>query len=129
MWSHWYPILLIIIHIYFLIEYLLKLYTAKNMQSYLLSLENFIDIVTIFPYLVITLSSDDPTFFWNFFVRMLDLLRILTLFRVLKHIEDDFSRELGKIIIGALALVIGLSGYLQLIENRAALLSGDLSNY
>lgn len=43
---------------------------------------------------------------------MLDLVRILTLLRVLKHIENDITRELGRIIIGALALVVGLSGYL-----------------
>ena len=45
-----------IVHIYFLIEYLLKLYTAKNIESYLSSLENFLDILTIFPYMMISLS-------------------------------------------------------------------------
>lgn len=120
--------MLLIAHIYFLIEYLLKLYIAKNFTNYLVSLENFLEIATIFPFLIISLSLD-PLNFWSFFVRMLDLLRVLTLIRALKYIENDINRELCRIIIGALALVIGFSGYIQLIENREDLTSGDLSNY
>jgi voltage-gated potassium channel len=117
MFEHWYPILLLITHIYFLIEHILRLYTAQNFSKYLFSLENIVEVVTILPYITVSLSVDDPYNFWNFFVRMLDLLRVLVLFRLLKYTENEISRELSRIIIGALALVVGFTGYIQLIEN------------
>jgi hypothetical protein len=43
---------------------------------------------------------------------MLDLLRLFTLFRLLKYIENDINREFANIIIGVLALVICYSGYI-----------------
>ncbi|CDW84459.1 cation channel family protein [Stylonychia lemnae] len=129
MWGHWHPIFLSFCHMYFLIEYLLRLYTAKNLSAYLVSFENFLEILTIVPFMIVSQSQPDPLNFWSLFVRMLDLLRISTLFRALKYIENDINRELSRIIIGALTLVIGFSGYIQLIENRDDLISGDLTHY
>jgi len=129
MFTHWYPTTLMGIHVFFLIEYLLRLYTAQNFSTYFLSLQSFVEIATIFPYIIVSLAVEDPMSFWNYFVRMLDLLRILTLFRALKYIENDINRELCKIIIGALALVIGFTGYIQLLEYRYALTTGDFTKY
>ena len=53
-WTHWYPIFLMIAHIYFLIEYLLRLLTAKNVTNYLISMENFFELLTIFPYIIVS---------------------------------------------------------------------------
>ena len=112
MFKHWYPILLLIVHIYFLIEYLLRLYTSKNFAKFILSLENLVELATILPYIIVSLSVDNPRNFWNYFVRMLDLLRILVLFRLLKYFANEISRELSRIIIGAAALVVGFTGYI-----------------
>lgn len=60
---------------------------------------------------------------------MLDVLRLVTLFRTLKYFEDDIARELARIMIGALLLTFGFSAYIQLIENREQLLTGDLQTY
>lgn len=57
------------------------------------------------------------------------MLRIMTLFRALKYIENDINRELMRILIGALGLVLGFSGYIQLIENREELMSRDFTTY
>ena len=54
--NKWYPNLLFAIHIYFAIEYLLKLYTAKNIQNFLLSIDNFIELATLLPFFTVTLS-------------------------------------------------------------------------
>ena len=117
-WKHWYPIFLMFGHIYFLIEYLLKLYIAKNFTSYIVTFENFMEFITIFPFIIVSQSISDPFNFWNLCVRMMDLLRISSLFRALKYIGNDINRELASIIIGALTLIIGFSGYIQIIENR-----------
>jgi len=116
------------IHIYFLIEALLRLFAAQNFRSYFFSLQNIIDILTIIPYIIIR-TIMDPMNFWSYFVRMLDLLRILILFRALKYIENDINRELFKILIGAFALTIGYSGYIHLIQYDYNLTSGDLTGY
>lgn len=100
MFTHWYPSFLFVAHVYFLIEYLLRLYTAKNISKYLTSLENLVEVTTIFPYLIVSLSVRNPIDFWNFFVRMLDILRILVFFRLLKYTENEISRELSRIIVG-----------------------------
>ena len=43
---------------------------------------------------------------------MLDVLRLVTLFRTLKYFEDDIARELARILIGALLLTFGFSAYI-----------------
>jgi hypothetical protein len=100
MFTHWYPSLLFVANVYFLIEYLLRLYTAKNLTKYLSSLENLVEVITILPYIIVSLSVKNPFEFWNFFVRMLDILRILVFFRLLKYTENEISRELSRIIVG-----------------------------
>lgn len=114
--EHWYPTLLLMTHIYFLIEHVLRLYTAKNFLKFFLSQENFMELITNIPYIIVSLAVSSGNF-WAYFVRSLDLLRILVLFRLLRHTENEISRELSRIIIGALALVVGFSGYIQLVEN------------
>lgn len=111
MFDHWYPVLLLFTHIFFLIEFLFKIYVAKSFSKFIISMESIIDILTIFPYLIATLSMQDPTDFWYLFWRMLDLLRVLSLYRLLKYIENDINRELWKIILGVLSLVICFTGY------------------
>jgi|LauGreDrversion4_2_1035121.scaffolds.fasta_scaffold49952_5 hypothetical protein len=98
--GHWYPILLLLAHIFFLLEYLLRIYVAEDFRKYMMSFESIISIVTSLPYFAVTFTSVDPYSDWRFFVRMLDLLRIYVLFRLCYYIENDLPRELTKIIIG-----------------------------
>lgn len=99
-YSHWYPILLLISHFYFLIEYLLKLYIQKSILKHIFSLSNIFEMASIFPFIIIFFTVEEFYSFWVFFSRMLDLLRISILFRLLKYTESDLSRELSKILIG-----------------------------
>ena len=74
---HFYPNFLLGTHIYFLLEYLMKIYTAKSALSYLVKLDSLIDLTTTVPYIVSTLILSDNRHFIMFFCRMLDLFRIL----------------------------------------------------
>ncbi len=89
--GEWYAILLLLSHIFFLLEYLMRIYAAEDVRKYILSMESFVNMVTVFPFLIVTYTIDDPMSNWRFFVRMLDLLRIMVLLRVTKYIENELS--------------------------------------
>jgi len=115
----WYPVFNIVIHVYFLIEYLLRLYTAKNFSKYFLSVDSFVDLLTTFPYVVLNLAVTDIANFWLLLTKMLDLLRLMTINRVIKYIENDINKELSNIILTVLALVVVMAGFVQFVENQA----------
>jgi hypothetical protein len=97
---YWYPTLIFCIHGYFLIEYLLRLYSAKQFSIFFLSGINICEIASIFPYFILAISITDQYHYALYFARMLDLLRMVSLFRLSKHIENDINRELSIIVIG-----------------------------
>ena len=78
----------------------MRIYVAEDMQKYILTTESIVNIVTIFPYFIISFTIEEPMSKWRFFVRMLDLLRMQILLRVTQYIENDLTRELIKIIVG-----------------------------
>jgi cation transport ATPase len=80
--GEWYAILLLLAHIFFLLEFMIRVYAAEDFRKFILTMENIVNIITIFPFLIITYTINDTTSRWRFFVRMLDLLRILVLLRV-----------------------------------------------
>ena len=86
-----YPNFLIVAHLYFLIEYFIRLYTAKNFVNYLTSMESIIDLISVFPFLISTFATNDNTLFINFFCRMLDIIRILALLRLVHYIDNDIN--------------------------------------
>lgn len=98
--GHWYPIFLLLSHVFFMLEYIMRIYVAEDLRKYLFTMESIINIITIFPYFVLTFTIDDRYSIWIFFVRMIDLLRMQVLLRVTQYIENDLTRELVKIIVG-----------------------------
>jgi hypothetical protein len=78
----------------------MRVYAAEDIRKYIFTMESLVNMVTIFPFLIITYTINNPKSDWRFFVRMLDLLRILVLLRVTQYIENELTRELIKIIIG-----------------------------
>ena len=87
-------------HIFFLLEYLMRVYAAEDVRKYIVTMESLVNMVTVFPFIVVTYTIDDPKSSWRFFVRMLDLMRIMILLRITQYIENELSRELIKIMIG-----------------------------
>lgn len=98
--GHWYPIIMLLAHILFLVEYLMRIYVAEDVRKYLLSFESIVCILTTLPYFTVSFTVTNRYSVWRFFVRMLDLLRIYVLMRVCQYIENDLSRELVKIMVG-----------------------------
>lgn len=98
--GHWYAIFLLLSHIFFLLEYLMRIYAAEDVRKYIITMESIVNMLTVFPFLIVTYTIDDSESNWRFFVRMLDLLRIMVLLRITQYIEDELHRELIEIIIG-----------------------------
>ncbi len=60
----------------------MRVYAAEDIRKFIFTMENIVNMISIFPFLIITYTITDPESRWRFFVRMLDLLRILVLLRV-----------------------------------------------
>jgi len=78
----------------------MRVYAAEDFRKFIFTMENIVNMISIFPFLIITYTISDPESRWRFFVRMLDLLRILVLLRITQYIENELSRELVKIMVG-----------------------------
>jgi hypothetical protein len=104
-----------------LLEYIIRIYVAEDLRKYILTMESIVNIITIFPYFIITFTDDDPESKWRFFVRMIDLLRMQVLLRVTQYIENDLTRELINIIVGASALVLCFTGYIHWLEHMGCM--------
>ena len=81
--GHWYPIFLLLSHIFFLIEYLMRIYAAEDVKKYMLTMESIVNMITVFPFMIVTYTVNDLESRWRFLVRMLDLLRIMILLRII----------------------------------------------
>ena len=62
-------------HLYFLMDFLLRLITAKNPKKFVLSGDSAIEIITIFPFLCIALPASSIEGTATRFCMMLDTLR------------------------------------------------------
>ena len=100
--GHWYPILLLISHIFFLLEYIVRIYVAEDVRKYLFTMESIVNIVTILPFFVIIYTVNDRESRWRFFVRTLDLIRLHLLIRITQYIENEVTRELIKIMFSGI---------------------------
>jgi hypothetical protein len=60
----------------------MRIYAAEDVRKYIMTMESLVNMVTIFPFMIVTYTIDDPKDNWRFFVRMLDLLRIMVLLRI-----------------------------------------------
>ena len=72
-----YLLLLKVSHVFFLIDFLLRVITAKQIKAYLLSIDSFVEIFTIVPFLAIGLTKKDLNGDWFRFCMMLDTLRTM----------------------------------------------------
>lgn len=58
--GEWYAIFLLLSHIFFLLEYLMRIYAAEDVRKYLFTMESIVNMVTIFPFLIITYTVNNP---------------------------------------------------------------------
>lgn len=104
-----------LIHCYFLIDYLLRMYIASDFVAFLLSMSSILDIITTFPYIIVTayygITNNDYYTEEIVLVRMLDVWRLYSLFKIMKFFEED------NIILSILSLVIISTALIQYIDN------------
>ena len=78
----WYYAALLIIHIYFLLDYILRLLTQKYMWNYFKSGESILDLVTMVPFLICISSLPRNNVFTQFFI-MFDCVRLINYNRLM----------------------------------------------
>lgn len=57
--GHWYPIFLLISHIFFLIEFVMRIYVAEDVRKYIMTMDSLVNIVTILPFFIIIYTIND----------------------------------------------------------------------
>ena len=78
-------------HVFFLIDYLLRLITAKQIKNFLISMDSFLEILTLVPFLSIGLTSKDLNGDWFRFCMMLDTLRTMQCKRIFYQSDIVFK--------------------------------------
>jgi hypothetical protein len=113
----WYKLFLLVTHVYFSLDFLIRLISAPKTQRFALSLSSALEVITSFP----------MCFFYFFFeiestpfraVMMLDPWRLYLNKRVLKHIDSEILREMMQIINNAIFLIMMSTSYMQFVESN-----------
>ena len=101
-YGHYFLIAEFIILSLFLIEYILRLYSARKRKSYIFSFYGFVDFIAVFPALISFLFFSMP---YLLLVRLFRLFRILRVLKILAFIQEEsvlvksIKRSTPKIII------------------------------
>lgn len=80
-----------------MLEFILRLYVAKDYKLLLYSKESAVDIMTTIPYFLYKVTQGDNIIEYNtdLFLRvtkLIDMLRLLRLERLLKYMESDTNK-------------------------------------
>ena len=91
----WWGVVSFLVHLYLLIEYLARLYGAKDRKKYLFSSDSRIDIISNIPFLIFRIATQNPLYddYDNFLLKLGNLLSILRLLRL-----ESFQRFIVKIL-------------------------------
>mmetsp|Transcript_86848 Transcript_86848/g.119620 ORF Transcript_86848/g.119620 Transcript_86848/m.119620 type:complete len:211 (+) Transcript_86848:182-814(+) len=115
--GYWYQVYLAIVHCYFLLDYILRLMTVKNVFNFFLQTA-IIEVTTTIPFILMLCMSLKIENFWYRLTMMLDLLRMRTLARLISKIYSDLVRQFSLIIFDALYLIIVATAFIQLVESE-----------
>lgn len=90
-----------IIHVYLLLEYLLRFYGAKDRKQFFYSYESIIDLVSLFPFFAIRISFENPFYednsnIWVRIGNMLCLMRFVKIEGCLTFIVIFSFKERAK---------------------------------
>lgn len=119
--SYTWGVLCFLFHTMFFMEYLLRLYSAKEAKRYFFSLESFVDIISNVPFFVIRFANgnpmiDEPDSILALTANVWSLFRILRLRRLNIYIEAEVSKQLSNIIIVISTLTLVAAGTLYIVE-------------
>ena len=88
----WYYKILMIAHIYFILDYLLRLASQKHIGKFFMETDSIVEIITTVPILLCFTFMTSEDYGLQFFV-MIDCLRLFTYPRYIKHLESEIVRE------------------------------------
>ena len=112
-------------HVFFLVDYLLRLFTAKIIKNFLFSMDSFVEILTIMPFLSIGLTSTNINGDWFRFCMMMDTLRTMQCKRIFYQMDVVFKmnqarltekREIAELTLIIFTSVVFPSAFLTWVE-------------
>ena len=85
------------IHIYFLLLYLVRLFAAKDKNKHITSSESIVDILSIFPFLFLKITStnmleEDAHSILTTLVNLFSLFRLLCFERFINYVESVINK-------------------------------------
>jgi len=102
---------LTIVHVYFALEYLMRVMRMKTYWKFIWSSDSMIEIITTLPFLpCIFLNMSIESSFWYRFVMMNDLGRLCLARRLLNLWDDDMWPGILKILNDMIFFVLWSSG-------------------
>jgi len=105
----WYSLYLLVVHIYFLLDFCVRCFTANHFVPFLETFGSMIELLTTIPFGIMFLFAKFDNFWFRFFI-MTDLCRIYFNERLIRLIEGNMYREMLIILNNAVFLVIFASG-------------------
>jgi len=106
-----YQTYLTIVHVYFALEYLMRVMRMKTYWKFIWSSDSMIEIITTLPFLpCIFLNMSIESSFWYRFVMMNDLGRLCLARRLLNLWDDDMWPGILKILNDMIFFVLWSSG-------------------
>ena len=106
----WYYIFLLVTHLFFMIEFILRTITQKYQVKFLLTVDSFLEIFTTIPFIICYVALGTETNTVQFFV-MIDLMRLLLLGRFTRFIESEITKEILLITMNISFICLLMAGF------------------
>lgn len=112
----WYYLYLLLAHIYFLCEFILKASVQPYKRKFLLTFDSLVEIATTVPFLITLVAWGTESQQFQFFV-MLDTLRLFLYQRYTTWMTNEVSKESLHITLNVIMVLLFMAFVLQFIEN------------
>jgi len=121
-----------IIHLYLLLDFLLRLYSSKYPKDFLTSTNGIVDILSNIPFLIVRVALSNPFHAHSYnltmrFANLLSILRILKLESYQRFVENEVNKQLVNILLTILTLILFAAGLEQLLQYAQVEYSSDPS--
>ena len=112
----YYYTLLLMSHIYFLTEFVLRALSAKEFTLFLGELDSMIEIFTNVPFFMLWAIFGKEDYYFQLFLA-LDMMRLLLYGRYVAHVKTELTHGITMIIMYLFSLIMISSIVIQFIKN------------
>ena len=113
----YYYTLLMMAHIYFLIEFLMRALASKDISNFLHELDSMIEIFTTVPFFMLWAILGKENYYFQLFLA-LDTMRLMLYDRYMAHIKTELTKGIGSIVTYLMSLIMISSIVIQFVENQ-----------